>query len=54
MVDPHMEADSTHFNFTRIERDYLQAREAFKDKLQNARIALTLGTACGPKHPCPA
>jgi hypothetical protein len=54
MVDPHLEADSTHFNFERIDRDYLHAREAFKDKLQNARIALTLGTSCGPKHPCPA
>jgi len=54
MVDPHFEADSTHFNFTRVERDYLRAREAFKDKLQNARIALTLGTSCGPTHPCPA
>lgn len=54
MVDPHFDADSTHFNFARIEQDYLHAREAFKDKLHNGRIALTLGSSCGPRHPCPA
>jgi hypothetical protein len=53
MMDPQLDTDSAHFDFTRIDVDYLQARAAFKHKLQNARIALTLGTSCGPRHPCP-
>ena len=53
MVDPHIECDSLLFDFARIESNYLQSREAFKEKLQNAKIALTLGSSCGPRHPCP-
>jgi predicted acylesterase/phospholipase RssA len=54
MVDPHINCDSLYFNFGAIDSNYLQSREAFKDKLQNAKIALTLGSSCGPSHPCPA
>jgi len=53
MMDPKIDPDTVHFNFARIEANYLQAREAFKDQLQNSKIALTVGTACGPRHPCP-
>ncbi len=44
MIDPHLE-DHGSFDFKRIERDYLRARAAFMDKLENARIALTLGAS---------
>ncbi len=42
ILNPHID-DPSSFDFSRIERNYLHAREAFKDKLQNANIALTLG-----------
>ena len=53
LLDARIERDSVHFDFTTIERSCEQARAAFEDQLQNARIALTLGTSCGPRPPCP-
>jgi len=42
-----------HFDFDAVERNCHDAREAFEDQLQNAKIALTLGTSAGPRPPCP-
>ncbi len=42
VLNPHIE-DPALFDFSRVERNYLQAREVFADLLQNARIGLSLG-----------
>jgi len=41
LLDPHIH-DANSFDFSLTERDYLEAREYFKDRLQNARLALSL------------
>lgn len=53
LLDARIQRESVHFDFTSIERSCEEARAAFEDQLQNARIALTLGTSCGPRPPCP-
>lgn len=42
ILNPHVD-DPTLFDFSRVELNYLLAREAFLDTLQNARLALTFG-----------
>ena len=54
MTNPPFDGGSGPFDFSRIEENYLLARESFRAKLENASIALTLGTSCGPRRPCPA
>ena len=44
MLTPHID-DPTSFDFKRIEGDCSQAYEAFKDQLQNAKIAMALGSS---------
>ena len=40
LLDPHLR-DVRMFDFASSERYYVAAREAFLDRLQNARLALT-------------
>jgi hypothetical protein len=42
LLDPQIKVTNT-LDLTLVERHYLQAREAFSDILQNARLALSLG-----------
>jgi hypothetical protein len=42
LLDPQIEVPNV-LNLSLLERHYLQAREAFTDNLQNARLALSLG-----------
>ena len=42
IVNPHID-DPALFEFSRLERNYLHARETFKDMLQNAKLALSFG-----------
>ena len=41
LFDPHL-TDRSSFDFKRTERSYLEARSYLKDKLQNAKLALSL------------
>ena len=43
LLDPHI-SDSSAFDFTRTERSYLETRRYLKDRLQNAKLALSLAT----------
>lgn len=43
LLDPHI-SDSSAFDFSRTERSYLEARSYFRDRLQNAKLALSLAT----------
>jgi hypothetical protein len=42
LLDPHID-DPSGFDFASTDRYYLHAREAFKDMLQNAKLALSFG-----------
>lgn len=53
LLESRIQQESVHFDFKAIDRNCAEARAAFEDQLQNARIALTLATACGPRPPCP-
>jgi predicted acylesterase/phospholipase RssA len=53
LLDARMKHEDVHFDFNAIDRNCDDARAAFEDQLQNAKIALTLGTSCGPRPPCP-
>jgi hypothetical protein len=55
LVDAHLTADGpAHFDFSLLDRHRRRARESYEDQLQNAKIALTLGTFWAPRLPCPA
>jgi predicted acylesterase/phospholipase RssA len=41
LFDPHI-TDSSSFDFAKTDRSYLEAREYLKDRLQNAKLALSL------------
>jgi len=43
LLDPHI-SDVSAFDFSRTERSYLEARQYFRDRLQNAKLALSLAT----------
>lgn len=43
LLNPHL-TPASNFDISRLEAYYLQARKAFLDALQNARIAMTLGS----------
>lgn len=53
LLDGRIEHETVHFDFGALDRKCEQARAAFEDQLQNAKIALTLGTSCGWRPPCP-
>lgn len=42
ILNPHID-DPALFDFSRVERNYLHAREVFSDLLQNAKLALSFG-----------
>ena len=44
LLNPHLK-DPSAFDFGRLEIDYLETREAFKDLLQNAKVGFGLGAA---------
>jgi predicted acylesterase/phospholipase RssA len=44
-----------HFDFTEFDRNCELTRTAFEDQLEDAKIALTVGTSCAmPRPPCPS
>ena len=47
-----LDPGSVHFDVQRIDEHSRSAREEFEDQLQDARIALTLGTSVLPKVAC--
>jgi hypothetical protein len=53
LLNARIDKGAAHFDFQKVNRNCQQAREAFEDQLQNAKIALTLGTSWGPQPPCP-
>jgi len=53
LLDARMKQEEVHFDFEAAESSCRDAHAAFEDQLQNAKIALTLGTSAGPRPPCP-
>ena len=53
LLNARIDKGAAHFDFARVNRNCKQARDAFEDQLQNAKIALTLGTSWGPEPPWP-
>lgn len=53
LLDAHIEPGSVYLDRSQIDRNCEQARQAFEDQLQDAKIALTLGSSCTPRRPCP-
>ena len=53
LLDARIHHGTSHFDFSHIDRSCAQAREAFEDQVQNAKIALTAGSCCAPRPPCP-
>jgi predicted acylesterase/phospholipase RssA len=54
LLNARIDERSAHFDFSKIDRSCQQARRAFEDQLQDPRIALTIGSSCAPRPPCPA
>jgi predicted acylesterase/phospholipase RssA len=52
LVNARIDSGPAHFDLTRIDGNCAQARAAFDEQLQDARIALTLGSSCAPRSPC--
>jgi NTE family protein len=53
LVDAHLSTNGpAHFDFSLLDRHRQRAREAYEDQLQNAKIALTLGSFWAPRLPC--
>ena len=54
LLNARLDPTAIYFDVSRIEEDFARVREEFVDQLQDAKIALTLGSSCSPRPPCPA
>ena len=52
LLNARIHSGGVHFDFSSVDEKCLQAREAFEDQLQNAKLALTLGSPCGTRASC--
>jgi predicted acylesterase/phospholipase RssA len=52
LVNARIHQGAAHFDLSHVDENCLQAREAFEDQVQNAKLALTLGRSCAPRSPC--
>jgi hypothetical protein len=52
LLNSRIDEGGVHFDFSHIDHSCLQAREAFEDQLQNAKLALTLGSSWGSRTTC--
>jgi predicted acylesterase/phospholipase RssA len=53
LLSSRIEPSSIHLDCSQIDRNCENARAAFEDQLQDAKIALTLGSSCASRPPCP-
>ena len=53
LLNARLDPNTVHFDCSRIDQDCARARSAFEDQLQDAKIALTVGSCCAPRSTCP-